>query len=208
MSEGTLDPQVAELAEAAKQPGTFNLLEVIKDRAYPTEDVNIYLDEQTAYEAAVLKEKLENTDAKSKTYVQIEKELEALVSKMEESKYVFSITGISEGKREELYEESTKVFPVEYKEDKNPFTGEVTRNEVESKERDRLFTNMLWSAHIAKVTAPTGDVQNAMTTAEVTQLREALPLAAVGTINQAIDKIRAATAVFMFTVDEDFLAKS
>lgn len=208
MSEETLDPQVEQLAEEAKKPGKFNLLEVIKDRAYPSDDVNIYLDEETAYHASLIKEKLENVDSKAKEYKTLEAELDALVKKLDESKYVFTITGISEGKREELYEKAVEVFPVEYKEDKNPFTGEVTRNELDNKERDRLFTNMLWSAHIAKVTAPTGDIQEAMTTAEVTQLRDALPLAAVGTINQAIDKIRAATAVFMFTVDEDFLAKS
>lgn len=208
MSEEVFEAEVNELVAEATKPGKFNLLEVIKDRAYPTETVNVYLDEETAYHASVVKEKLDSTDVKSKDYQMLERDLDTLVAKLEESKYVFSIIGISEGKREELYEESIKVFPVEYKEDKNPFTGEVTRNELESKERDRLFTNMLWAAHISQVTAPNGDIQGVMSTAEVTQLRDALPLAAVGTINQAIDKIRAATAVFMFTVDEDFLAKS
>jgi hypothetical protein len=208
MSEEKIAQEVQDLAEEAKQPGTFNLLEAIKDRAYPTENINVYLDEETAYEASVINEKLKEVEEPSAEYKKLKTELDSLIKKLEESKYVFTITGISEGKREELYEESVKVYPLVYTEEKNPFTGEIKKVEEESKERDRLFTNMLWSAHIKKITSPSGQIQEALTTAEIKQLRDVLPLAAVGSINQAIDKIRAATAVFMFTVDEDFLAKS
>ena len=197
-----------ELAEEAKKPGKFNILEVINDRGYPEDEVVVYLDETIAYKAATVKAEMEATDASEKKYKILEGQLDKLVEQLQESKYVFSIKGISEGKREELYKLSVNKYPLQYSESKNAFTGETKKEKIESEERDELFTSLLWSAHIVKITAPNGDVQENLSPEDADALRKSIPLASNAALNKAMENIRASIAVFMMTVDEDFLAKS
>lgn len=208
------DTTVEELVEAAKAPGKFSIVSVLKDRAYPTEDLTILLDESLAYKGSLLKEKiaeLKKVSVSTDGNVELDdlvSEMQLLVNKIESDKYVFTILGISEGKREELLNQSIEAFPSEYFEEKNPFTGETKHVEKENKQRDRLFTNLLWENHIVKITAPSGDEQTDITAEDVEEFRNSLPLVAIGVITEGIEKIRNATALFMYTVDEDFLAKS
>ena len=204
------DATVEELVNEAKKPGKFNIVNVIKERAYPSDDVVVYLDEEVAYRAAKLQERLRDEAATlpGEEYAALDAELNAAVEELESKKYVFSIRGISEGRRGELLELSIAQFPLEYNEQKNPFTGEVTRTEIEDRGRDSLFTNFIWAEHIVKIVSPEGDEQESLTAEEVRELRDALPLASAAAINEAIDKLRVSTAVFMASVDEDFLAKS
>jgi Skp family chaperone for outer membrane proteins len=203
---------VEKLVEEAKAPGVFNIVSVLQERAYPKDDVHVYTDEQTAYEASQVKEKInelsKNADEAVKPEIEkLEKKRDALVKKLDESKYVFVISGISEGAREAAQKTAEEKFPIEYDEDKNPFTGEVTKREKENLERDRFFTNLLWTRHISKIIAPDGAEQEGLTYVEVEELRKVLPIAGIGAISNAIEKIRIATAMFMISVDEDFLAK-
>lgn len=204
------DATVEEIVTEAKKPGVFNIIEVVKGRAYPSDSVTVYFNEDIAYKAAKLNERIkeEAGTLSSEEYAELDAELKDAVAALEAEKYVFEIKGISEGRRAELLELSIAQFPLEYDEQKNPFTGEVTRTEREDRGRDALFTNFLWAEHISKIVAPNGDEQNSITAEEVRQLREALPLASAAAINEAIEKLRVSTAVFMASVDEDFLAKS
>jgi len=202
------EDKTVELAEQAKKPGVFSIINAIQDRAYPHDEVNIYLDEQTAYEASLVKTKLNSTDVLDNEYEAIEAELNKLLKTLEKSKYVFTITGISEGKREEIYDIATEKYPVEYRETKNNFTGETKREEIENVERDNFFTSLIWAAHITKIVDPEGNVQGALSPEEADTLRLSLPLASSSMINKSIETIRSSTALFMYTVDEDFLAKS
>lgn len=203
-----VEKEIMDIVEEAKAPGTFNIIDVLKGTSRPKDNVDVYLDEETAYEAANLKIKLSQTDSKDKEYSVIEKKLDALISKLDESKYTFVVSGITEGRREEIYNQVAEKFPIEYEETVNPFSGEKTKEEKDNKERDRLFTSLLWVEQISKIISPNGDEQTSLTLQDVSALRATLPIAASGLINQAIEKVRAATAMFMISVDEDFLAKS
>jgi hypothetical protein len=139
---------------------------------------------------------------------ELSKDLDKAVKELEKSKYVFSLSGMSEGKRVELQEKSLEKFPLQYDETKNPFTGEITKQEIEDKQRDRYFTDLLWAESIKKITDPQGNVQEQITLEDVSSLRDLLPIAATGAITQSVEKLRISTAVFMASVDEDFLAKS
>jgi hypothetical protein len=216
MSEATVD----DLVKEAKAPGNFNILNVLKEMSHPSDTVNVYLDEQSSYDAALVKERIKEIEkAEVDSGFQLSKELksellglnkklDAFLVKLEENKYVFTITGISEGKREELLTKATKAFPIEYEEIKNPITTEVSKKEIDNQERNDLFTELIWKEHITKITAPDGSEQTDFTLEDIQQLRPALPIASIGAITEAIEKLRVATAVFMMTVDEDFLAKS
>lgn len=202
------EQEIVELVEEAKKPGKFNIIDAVKDRAFPVQDVNVYLDEETAYLAADANERLKQTPAAGKEYATIQKEVDSLVSKLEESKYVFTIRGISESRRDEILKLASDKYPVEYREEKNVYTGEIKREEIEDENRNNLFTSMLWSEHIARIVAPDGSIQENISAEDAKELRGALPLASSALINRAIEKIRSASAIFMMTVDEDFLAKS
>jgi hypothetical protein len=197
-----------ELAEKAKKPGTFNIVSAIKHRGYPQDEVNIYLDEDTAFKAALVKDELSKIDELDSEYAATKKKLDDLLLKLEESKYVFSIKGISEGKREEINKIATDKYPLEYREDKNVYTGEIKREEIDNVDRDNLFTSLLWSEHIDKIVAPNGDIQDKLMPEDALEIRNSLPIAATALINKSIENVRTATAVFMISVDEDFLAKS
>jgi DNA-binding transcriptional MerR regulator len=213
MSEEKIVEEAVELADKAKGPGTFSIINALKDRAFPTEEVNVYLDEESAYVASKLQEKLKETeeslDEKNANKAkQISKELDDAVKNLEKSRYVFSLSGMSEGKRTELEEQSIEKYPLEFEESKNPFSGEINKQEIENKNRDRFFTNLLWAESIKKITDPEGNVQQSVTLDDVSSLREMLPIAATAAITESIEKLRISTAVFMVSVDEDFLAKS
>lgn len=163
MSESEIIDEVEKLVEEAKKPGTFSILNVLKERAYPRDEVIIYLDEQAAYDASELQEKINELESNPNPTIIEELEIlktkqELLVNKIDNSKYVFSIVGISEGIREDILLESAKKFPIEYEDEKHPFTGEITKKEIENKDRDRLFTNLLWHSQIEKIIAPDGSV--------------------------------------------------
>lgn len=209
------DANIEELVTESMSQGKFSIINVLKDRAYPSEEVTVYINEDVAYNASKLQEKIDALDGKFKISEQEKEKLKALrvkrtqfMRELESSKYVFSMQGISEGKREELLTIATDKFPVEYDETKNSLTGEVTKKEIENKDRDRLFTTLLWREHIKKITAPDGSVQEQISAEDVMALRNGLPIAGVGSLNEVIEKLRVSTALFMYKVDEDFLAKS
>lgn len=212
------DATPEEMASAAKQPGIFNIIDVLNNRGYPKDEVEIVLDDNLVYAAAKLDESVKELDKKldfdpdNAELVASREELIALrdkaVQAITDSKYVFTITGISEGKRDEMLNEVEEAFPVKYEETTNPLTGKVTREEISDPERNKLYSAKLWSAHIEKIVAPDGNVQDGVNEVEAEALRKLLPIAASAKISEAIEKLRVATAMFIFGADENFLAKS
>jgi hypothetical protein len=220
MEEQMSNATVEEIVEDAKQPGKFNIIAALKERAYPTDVVDVYLDEQTAYIASKVEDEIDELqkeesaggfilDAeKAKKLETLKENRKNLLSELNKSKFKFTLKGISEGKRDELLELAESKHPKEFEEEKNPFTGEVTKTEINNIKLNRLFTDLLWASHITQITAPDGSMQEGISQEDVKELRGMLPLSAIGGITEAIEKIRISTAVFMIKVDEDFLAKS
>ena len=215
------ESDIVEIVEEAKAPGSFKIADVLKDRAFPTDKVSIFIDEDSAFMAAEIESKIkklgENMDSESdigelekltKRHEKLIAERDKMVEGMGGTRYVFHLQGISEGVREDLYEKALEKYPVQHEVDRNPLTGEVERREKENPKRDRLFTNLIWQAHIKKIVAPDGSVQEGISFEESVELRRALPLASSGKITETIEKLRTATALFMMTTDENFLAKS
>jgi hypothetical protein len=212
------EQEVTEILEQAKKPGTFNILNVLKDRAYPETDVTVYLDEKAAYLAAEMNEKVklalaelesgeENKELEDKLE-NLEESREVLISKLKDSAYTFKIVGISEGTREDVIKKCEEKYPTQYTESKNPITGEAIKSEVPDENRAEMLMNLIWQSHIVSITSPDGEVQEGISIEDASEIRRALPIASSAIISQAIEKIRTATVMFMLTVDEDFLAKS
>lgn len=216
------EQEIIESVKKAKEPGTFKIMDALKDRAFPTEEVDVYLDEESAYLASQIDNQLKELQKKidksshsnpalkelNEKYEQILAEKDALVQEIGGSKFVFHLQGISEGKREDLYDLCLKKYPMKYENERNPLTGQGEKKEIESPERDKYFTNLVWESHIVKIVSPDGSVQEGVTYDEAVELRRSLPLSATSHITNAIEKLRTSTAVFLMTVNEDFLAKS
>jgi hypothetical protein len=219
---GTLseEQEIREAVDAAKSPKTFSIINVLAERSYPKAVASVSLDEGTAYKAATLKAELDelikNSGTKGATQEHRTKiddmtsKLEELTREMMKHSYTFHITGISEGKREELAREAKKKYPIEY--DKSSqlsslIGGSSEPIEKPSPERDNLFTDLLWKEHIEKIEDPEGNVQESLSYNDIKSLRGNLPLSSLAKINATIERVRTATAVFMMETGEDFLAK-
>ena len=212
--------EILESVETAKAPGTFNIVQVLQDRGYPGAEIDIYMDEAAMYELSTIAEELDELDESIIKKAETEKQKaqrEELTTKRNDtyarliaSKYVVHLMGISEGKREEFYRQAVKKYPIEYQSQSgiSSLIG-VESNKIEknSPERDSLFTDYLWQGHIQKIVNPDGDEQADFAYSTIRTMRESFPLNAMVRINEAIEKLRAATAIFTIETGEDFLAK-
>jgi hypothetical protein len=131
-----------------------------------------------------------------------------LVEEMGGAKYVFHLKGISEGARQDIYDKTVEKFPVKYEKNRNPYSGALEKDEIDNVDRDRYFSDLLWEAYIVKIVSPDNEEQDGVSLEESTELRRSLPTASVGKISEGIEKLRIASAVFMMSMNEDFLAKS
>ena len=214
------EQEILESVKAAKAPGVFNIVDVLQDRGYPESTVEIYLDESTIYELSTIKENLEELDNSIGKKVETEKQKaqrEELLTKRDElnekllaSKYTVHLSGISEGRREEFYRNAIKKYPVQYEAPNGIsglLSGDQQKTEKDSPERDALFTDYLWQGHIKKIVNSDGDEQVDFSYSTIRTMRETFPLSAMIKINEAIEKLRASTALFTIETGEDFLAK-
>lgn len=210
--------EAADLAKKAAERGTFSIAEALLERSYPSEEVKVYLDEQTAYAIVRIDEQINELEedasssdegiantAQGQQAELIDKRKE-LYEHLQKSLYVFHISGVPEGTRNELLEQAFEKFPQEYIEDKN-ILGDVKRTEKENPERDNFFTMLLWEKSITKIVSPSGSEQVGVTADDVQVMRKTMPVSAVTKINGSMDKLRVATAMFLLEVNEDFLAK-
>lgn len=210
-----------EIVEKAKKPGVFSIINVLQERAYPKDSIEVSLDEALAFKASRISEKIEEfnkqinnvddadeIDSLSDKRDELVAQREEILAEIKTKLYTVNITGIPEGRREEIYTEAIEKFPIEYVEATPSLLGDAKREEAENPERDKFITTMFWAEHIESIVDPDGNVQGKMTPEEARALRENLPISASTKINEAIEKIRIATALFMIGVDEDFLAKS
>ena len=213
--------EIEDMVQQAKAPGRFNIVDALKGRGYPTSEIEVFIDENVAFVASDLEDEIRKLDEKmnsEKDKAALEEliaaqeklvsEKDKLIEEMGGARYVFHLQGISEGQRDDIWNKSIEKYPIKHDTDRNPLTGKVDRVEVQNPQRDKYFTGLLWQAHIKKIVDPSGDEQDGITVEEAFELRRSLPLASIGKITEAIEKMRASTAVFMMTVDEDFLAKS
>lgn len=206
MSDEVMD-EIKEAVETAKAPGTFNIVNLLKDRAYPEQSVTVYIDEALAYAGSEIDERI-STSKDDAEVEQLTAKREEIVEQLKKSAITFYIKGITESRRNDLVKQSKKKYPVEYTREANPLTGDFVREEKPSAERDELFTDLLWQASIVRIEDADGNVQENIGFTDVSNMRSMLPLASVARITEAIEKIRVATAVFMHEVNEDFLPKS
>ncbi len=214
--------EVENMVAEAKKPGVFKIVDAVKNRAYPTSRIEIFIDEDSAFDISELNDQINKISAEMETLGLDKKEIDKIMKRRDEildkrdnliesmggTKYTFHLKGISEGRRNEIFEMCTEKYPIKYEKNRNALSGETEKVEIEEPQRDSYFTSLLWQAYIEKIVSPGGDEQVGISFEEAEELRASLPLAAITMISEGIEKMRAATALFMLSVNEDFLAKS
>lgn len=201
MGENITDAQA--IAEAQSKPGTFNLIERLQGRNLPTEDIDIYLDERLAYDLLRLEEK--HADAKKDEEAKaIEAKIAKVKKALQESRYVFTIVGLTNEQFEDLTKELDETHPEKFTEELNPLTSERVRTVQPNPERDRLWSTMYLAAIIEKVVDPDGNVDDDINRPKAGFLLDLLPLDGLRRINEAGAKMRLAVEWMDQVQDEDF----
>lgn len=198
------DPQA--LAEAQIKQGTFNFTERLRGRNLPEEEVVMYLDEKLGYKLMALEEKLSTTTNKARVE-KYEAELAEVRAELEPLKYTLYFHGITNEAYEKLVNEVYEAYPKQVEEIKNPFTGEISKQELPNEDRDTLFTNKLWATMLYKVVDPDGNVDENIDLNLVASLRATGPVDGLRRISETIATLRMAVTWMDHLQGEDFFPK-
>lgn len=178
-----------DIANASTQQGTFNLIERLQGRGYPTEDVVVYLDEKTAWEIAQIDKRIndEKNDARVNALVA---KREKLVAEVEKSKYTFTLQGMPNEEYDAIVDESRDTFPVETDSSIHPLTGQKQTWEVPNEDRDELFNRLFLAKAIVKVTDAEGGVDDDIDLVKTTFIMKHAPIDAIRRITKKAEDMR------------------
>lgn len=164
---------------------SFNVIDTIQGRSYPTETVKVYLDEASVYELDKLNQKM-SVEKDTKKYSALEKQADELVKQIEESALTFHLQGIPPAATQELYDRYDK--------------QELSAEEL----HDQLL-----AACLQKVVRADGAIDERKFTIEQTaDFRKFIPPTEMGRIAKTINQVVTNTAIFENTVNAGFLHKS
>lgn len=202
---------ITDISEAAarnaSEPGKFNFLDRVVGRNYPTESVEIYIDERGGYELAMLDKKIANETDGDKVN-ELDAERTKLVESLAVSKYIIHLEGISIENYDATVDDANEQYPVEYEESVNPITFAKTKTPLPSEERETYFRTHLWAKFIRSVEAPDGSIDDAIDATWVGVFMGHAPIMAQIRVQQAVETLRMTTNWMDAIQDEDFFPKS
>lgn len=128
---------------------TFDVADMFTGKAYPKDTVDVFMDEETAYELHKLQAEARQAvqEGDEEKGAEIEKRLRELVKKGEASKYTFHLTGVSRDDRKAVIDLVRSEFPADV-----DFLG----REKPNADADEKYANLYWALHIEKITRPDG----------------------------------------------------
>lgn len=190
--------EAAKVAEQFKAKGTFSLAERLKGRGFPTEEINVYLNEDAGYQLVRLMDQEQPTD---------EVALEAfnalvqqVTDEVQESRLTLSLRGISTGHIKQI--------------------GKNLRREIEASDEaegydfnsvdfeNRLFYRHV-APHIVRITDYSDDYEERMFEEDdVRALHETLPRGEWDKIVGAVHRLSFASNYFEQATDAGFLPRS
>lgn len=183
---------VINLVEAAQKKGTFSLIDAVKGKANPKDDVEVYLDAETAYELNKLNEELIGQPDPDLAD-QLKAKANELAEKIKASKVIFHMRGIDQ-RETELIE---KKVMARFEED--PGTEEALTE----------YLCELVAANIVSVEDAEGNVdEHVFTAKEIKMIRHAMPVESWNKIVETMQGLTLATGYFKGLTDAGFLPKS
>lgn len=203
----TENEDARKIAEEHSKPGTFSFLDRLANRNYPTEEVEIFLDEATGHKIEKLASDLANATSDEQAVI-IEKQIAALSEKARDSRYIVHMEGISVEEYDATVDAAQELYPTEFKESRHPLTMALERTPVPSEERDIFFRTQLWSKYIRSVEDASGNVDNNITPEWIGVVLNRSPIIAQARIQGGVEQLRMITSWMDEIQGEDFLAKS
>ena len=203
--------KISDAAEAkareASTPGTFNFLDRLASRNYPSEEVEIFLDERAAYMALKAKDRADS-EADAEKADALYAEAEEWAEKARAERYILHVEGISSESYDECVDLANESYPIEYEEYTNPLTLQKTKTPLGNEDRDTLFRALLWSRFIRKIESPNGEVDDVITPEKVAAIMGVAPVRALIAVRDAVELLRM-TGDWMDAIQtEDFFHKS
>ena len=202
-----LSDSAREIAEARSKQGTFSFLDRLAGRDYPTDDVEIFLDEAAGHKIQKLNEDLANSQNAEQSEI-LEKQIDALREKARASRYIVHMEGIPVEDYDATVDAAEEEYPIEYNEYHNPLTMKRERDQIPNERRDIFFRTHLWAKFIRSVEDGDGNVDDNITPEWVSVVLGKSPIIAQARIQMAIEKLRMVSAWMDEVQGEDFLAKS
>tara|TARA_R110001606_G_scaffold122244_2_gene255088 strand:+ start:744 stop:1343 length:600 start_codon:yes stop_codon:yes gene_type:complete len=190
--------EAVELVKEAQKPSVFNLADVIKERGYPTKEVTIYTDAESAFTLVDLEDKMNAMTEDSDEYKKLEAEAEKLAEVVSGSKLTFLMRGVGQGVVEVVTAKADRMF-----------------KKSDAKEDDyaadwfKFYVTSLVAANIVKVTNADGSVdEKHYEYEEMVEIRNHLPADSWGLLVDTMQKLTLATGYFKGMTDAGFLPKS
>ena len=185
-----MSEDVVDMVEQAQKKGKFNLVDAIKNRAYPEKAVDIYLDAAAAYELEEVNQELNKSHSE-----ELQAKAEELTARILESKLTFHMRGVGQEAVERITQEADKLYP--------------TENGTDNPEWLKHYVCALVAENIFKVTDSEGQEDtNKFTTEEIIEIRGQIPIDSWDVIVDTMQKLTLASSYFDKVTDAGFLPKS
>lgn len=186
----------------ATNPETLDLVGVLSGRDYPELEVPVYFNEALGFSIQQMREMLSQLQilGRHEEYEKVNAELEQLVEKAREERFVVTIKAVPEKVYREIMKKVRKDHP-----DDTDLLGRPKPNP----DGDLAFVRELWRAYLVKVTGPSGN-STGVGEAEVESLLSDAPAPVQEAINAGIADLRTGSkAGFEYAAKEvDFLSSA
>ena len=170
---------------------TFDIVEFLAGVNYPKDEIEVFLDERVMYllhKATTELQRLEaiDTDEAREQVETLRKSVQELREQAAAVKVKIEYQAIPREVQDNFYDEACEKYP----EERNMLTGNVIPNV----HRQELHDNLMWAAHVTKITAPSGAVQTDITVEAAQRFRGYAPRAAIISVDRAIRELYAGAA--------------
>ena len=197
MSEENITEEALQLVKEAHSPKVFNLSDAIKNRAYPTKDVTIYLDDQSAMRLVEINDKMSRT-LDPKELKELEEQSDELAKTVMASSLVFHLKGVGQ----DAIDAITKSLDSKY-------SIKPTENGTNNPDWLRDYITTLVCMNIKSVTDASGAVDETEFDFEKTdELRKVIAPSEWGKLVGMMQKLTLAGGYFDQLTDAGFLQKS
>lgn len=194
-------------------PDTFSFFDVLEERTYPKEVLDVFMDEAAAYDLNKLSVEIDMTPREEQTPEKIEEfkqRAEALQHRISNSKFTFYLTGVSDDKIETATEVANSAFE-DKKVQKYTATKTIEKYLPESEQLNyiKYFNAVVMSLHVEQIVEHRrGRVMTAPGPDEILRFLDKAPTAAKNALNDAVQALRVRSSAYEGGLDEGFLAKS
>lgn len=197
--------------------GTFDLRAVLQERAYPSDTVEFFVDEEIGYAASKLRDILAELNnqlavaqnVKDKAAItEIGKQITAAKTKLEELRqatepYVATVRSISRRAKQDIQSQALHRHPMT----RDLYGRDSVENELA---RTNEITKLLWAASLVSIEAPNGAIQEISGDEDVVAgIMDGLPESGYKVIDEKINGMLDDGTLFEFKAqDQDFSSES